>query len=241
MRRLLYQHLYKMRFKQQTASLSVKSWDVNSLGGVSSRHGLLLPNNIRCLVCGPSGCGKTNLLLTLLLESKGLVFENVYLYSKSLNQPKYIFLNNVFSHIPEINFYTFTDKNEVASPEDVQNNSVIIFDDVSMEDQEPIRLHFSMGRHKGLDCFYLCQTYSKIPKQLVRDNANFIVLFKQDETNLRHAYDDHVNTDMSWDTFLKLCRECWKDKYGFIVINKEEVAINKGRYRKGFDNFIILD
>lgn len=231
-----------MRFKQQTTSLSVKSWDVNpKLGGDRSRHGLLLPNSIRCLVCGPSGCGKTNLLLTLLLEPKGLVFENVYLYSKSLNQPKYMFLDNVFSHIPEIMFYTFSDKNEVASPEDVHNNSIIIFDDVSMEDQEPIRLHFSMGRHKGLDCFYLCQTYSKIPKQLVRDNANFIVLFKQDEMNLRHVYDDHVNTDMTWDTFLKLCRECWVEKYGFIVINKEEVGINKGRYRKGFDNFIIIE
>lgn len=229
-----------MRFMKQTISLPVKGWDVIPNGECSDcRHSALLPNSIRCLVCGPSGCGKTNLLLTLLLESKGLKFENIYLYSKSLNQPKYVFLTNVFNHVPEVNFYTFSDKSEVTSPEDINNNSIIIFDDVSMEDQEPIRMHFAMGRHKGVDCFYLCQTYSKIPKQLIRDNSNFIVLFKQDEMNLRHAYDDHVNTDMLWQTFLELCRECWKEKYGFVVINKE-VDINKGRYRKGLDNYVTL-
>lgn len=227
-----------MKFKKQTTCLSVKSWDVKGGNGVL-KHGVLLPNNIRSLICGPSGCGKTNILLTLILEPKGLIFENIYLYSKSLNQPKYIFLDEVFKRVSEVNYYTFSDKNEVISPQEALNNSVIIFDDVSMEDQEPIRLHFSMGRHKGLDCFYLCQTYSKIPKQLVRDNANFIILFKQDEMNLRHAYDDHVNTDMSWDVFLEMCRRCWKNKYGFISINKD-VEVNKGRYRRGFDEFIIL-
>lgn len=231
-----------MKFKKQLSSLSVKSWDYinrwnNNSFNDKHRHGVLLPNNIRSLICGPSGCGKTNLLLTLLLDSKGLIFENVYLYSKSLNQPKYVFLNNVLNQVPQVNFYTFTDKSEVISPEEIQHNSIMIFDDVSMEDQEPIRMHFTMGRHKGVDCFYLCQTYSKIPKQLVRDNANFIILFKQDELNLKHAYDDHVNTDMSWLKFLEMCKECWREKYGFLVIDKE-LDINKGRFRKGFDNFI---
>lgn len=225
-----------MKFQKQPTCLSVKGWDINSKynsDNIHYRHGVLLPNSIRCLVCGPSGCGKTNLLLTLLLERNGLIFENVYLYSKSLNQSKYIFLSKVLSQVSKVNFYTFSDKSEVASPEETQSNSIIIFD------EEPIRLHFSMGRHKGLDCFYLCQTYSKIPKQLVRDNASFIILFKQDEMNLKHAYDDHVNTDMLWDTFLEMCRACWKNKYGFLVINKD-VEMNKGRYRRGFDDFITL-
>jgi len=41
-----------------------------------------------------------------------------------------------------------------------------------------------MGRHKNIDSFYLCQTYS--PKHLIRDNANFIIMFKQDDLNMRH-------------------------------------------------------
>ena len=53
-----------------------------------------------------------------------------------------------------------------------------------------------MGRHRLIDCFYLCQTYAQIPKHLIRDNLNFLVLFRQDEMNLKHIYGDHVNTDM---------------------------------------------
>lgn len=96
-----------------------------------------------------------------------------------------------------------------------------------------------MGRHKQIDCFYLCQTYTKIPKHLIRDNANMIVIFKQDEMNLRHIFNDHVIGDMEFKMFIKICNECWKDKYCFVVINKDD-SINKGRYRKGFDNFIHL-
>lgn len=236
--------LIEMKFRKQNTYLSVKDWSFcqkSKCGGSSdaSKHGKLLPNSIRCLICGPSGCGKTNLLLTLLLDVNGLKFENVYLYSKSLQQPKYIFLGEVFNRVPNAGFYTFSDKSEVTSLEETCNNSIIIFDDVSMEDQETIRQYFSMGRHKGLDCFYLCQTYSKIPKQLVRDNANFVILFKQDDLNLKHVYDDHVNTDMSWETFLEMCKTCWKDRYNFIVIDKN-IEMDKGRYRRGFDDFICI-
>lgn len=95
-----------------------------------------------------------------------------------------------------------------------------------------------MGRHNGIDSFYLSQTYSKIPKQLVRDNANVLIFFKQDDMNLKHIYNDHVNTDMTFDSFKKVCSECWKDKYGFLVITKDN-DIHKGRYRSKFDTYII--
>ena len=61
-----------------------------------------------------------------------------------------------------------------------------------------------MGRHADLDCFYLCQTYAKISKHLIRDNANLLILFKQDGTNLKRVYNDHVNTDMSYEDFCDL-------------------------------------
>ena len=49
-----------------------------------------------------------------------------------------------------------------------------------------------MSRHKYVDCFYLCQTYSKIPKHIIRGNANMIVIFKQGEISLCHINNDHV-------------------------------------------------
>ncbi|KAL4090161.1 hypothetical protein QTP88_025060 [Uroleucon formosanum] len=48
-------------------------------------------------------------------------------------------------------------------------------------------------------------SYSKVPKQLLRDNANFIVLFKQDETNLKHVYNEHCSGDMSYSEFKDFC------------------------------------
>ncbi|CAK1600111.1 unnamed protein product [Parnassius mnemosyne] len=63
-------------------------------------------------------------------------------------------------------------------PSEALNNSVFIFDVVACENQINNRNYFSMGRHKQIDCFYLSHTYSKIPKQLLRDNANFIIIFK---------------------------------------------------------------
>ena len=63
-----------------------------------------------------------------------------------------------------------------------------------------------MGLHKLIDCFYLCQKYSRIPKNLISDNVNLLLLFRQDEMNLKYIYDDHVN--MPYSKFKELCSAC---------------------------------
>jgi len=83
-----------------------------------------------------------------------------------------------------------------------------------------------MGRHSHVDCFYLCQSYARIPKHLIRDNVYLLILFKQDGTNLKHVYNDHVNTDTSYEDFSKLCRNCSQQKYGFLMIDKDSALIN---------------
>ena len=94
-----------------------------------------------------------------------------------------------------------------------------------------------MGRHKNVDCFYLSQSYAHIPKHLIRHNVNLLVLFRQDDMNLKHVHNDQVNTDMRYTQFRDLCSSCW-NMYGFLVIDKER-ALDSCRYRKGFDQFII--
>ena len=98
-----------------------------------------------------------------------------------------------------------------------------------------------MERHKDVDSFYLSQTYARIPKYLVRDNANLLVLFRQDEMNLRHIYKDHVrSSDSSFARFKELCLSCWKVDYSFLVIDKDR-SMDNGRYRMSFDQFAIFD
>ena len=115
----------------------------------------------------------------------------------------------------------------------------MIFDDIACKKQNNVRDFFCMGRHKKVDCFYLCQTYANIPKHPFRDNVNLLAIFRQDDANLKHIYDDQVNSDMTYTQFKVLCSKCWSDdKYGFLVIDKDR-AMNDGRYRKGFDCFAI--
>jgi hypothetical protein len=228
-----------MKFIKQSQTLQLESICTDG-DSIISRHGDLLPNSIRCLVCGLSNCGKTNVVIGLLLHKNGLRFRNVYLYSKTLYQPKYKFLEKVLSLVPNISLSKYQNNEQILSPHEAQPYSVMIFDDVACENQSNIRDYFAMGRHKVLDCFYLNQTYSKIPKQLVRDNANLLILFKQDDINLRHVYDEHVNTDMSWSEFREMCSKIWSEPYNYLVINKD-CAKNKGCYRLNFDTFVMFD
>lgn len=224
------------------SSLPVINFDsvVSKNDEKSKRHGPLLPNTIRAVFCGPSNCGKTNALLSLIVHPNGLRFVNIYVYSKSLNQPKYQFLQELVKPLTGMNYYPFSDNDEVVSVDDAKADSLFIFDDVACEKQNNIKAYFCMGRHKNVDSFYLCQSYARIPKHLVRDNMNFLVLFKQDELNLRHIYNDHVNTDMSFEKFKELCSICWQDNYTFLVIDKDS-DIDAGRYRKNFDCFIRIN
>lgn len=234
-----------MKFTKQHQNLNVDNSDVRSGAGNGHdanirKHGVLLPNSIRCLIVGPSNCGKTNVMVTLLEHPNGLKFENVYIYSKSLHQPKYVYLKSLLSCVKGINLYTFSNNCDVIPPGDAKPNSVFIFDDVACDKQDNIRSYFSMGRHNAIDSFYLCQTYTRIPKHLIRDNANFLIIFKQDVMNIKNIYNNHVGSDMTFDNFLKMCSKCWKkNKYGFLVVDTES-PIEDGRYRKGFDVFITI-
>lgn len=229
----------KMKLIKQPVSLNICEIKVDKNTN-TFRHSILLPNSIRCIICGPSNCGKTNVMISLLLNENGLKFHNIYLYSKTAFQPKYLFLEEVIRYIPEIKLFLFQDEKNVIPPHDALTKSIFIFDDVVCENQSDIRNYFSMGRHKKIDCFYLSQTYSKIPKQLIRDNANLLVIFKQDDVNLKHIYDEHVNSDMSWHRFKSMATDIWKEKYACLIINKD-CELDKGRYRKYFDIFIKLE
>lgn len=228
-----------MKIQKQKHTLPIKNYDIEVKPTIG-KHGILFGGDTkRSLIIGPSGCGKTNVMLSLLEHPNGLRFENIYLYSKSLHQPKYEYLRELLQPLSEIGYQEYSDSEEIPSPENIKNNSIIIFDDVASCDQNIIKSYFSFGRHKNTDCFYLCQTYSAIPKQLIRDNANLIIIFSQDCTNLKHIYDDHANIDMEYQQFKNIASSCWKNKYDFFVIDKD-CEISSGRYRKGFDSYIKL-
>lgn len=226
-------------FKESFTINNIDNLTVDKIRSDVGKHGALLPDTIRCIVSGPSNCGKTNVVFNLITSPNGVRFNNLYIFSKSLQQPKYQLLRKIISLIPEVNLYEYDDNEKVMQPSEAKPNSVFIFDDVSCENHTTIRNYFAMGRHNQIDSIYIGQTYSKIPKQLIRDNVNLLILFKQDETNLKHVYSDHVGVDTSYNNFKELCGKAWEDNYGFVVIDKD-CDLKHGRYRVGFDRFAII-
>ena len=175
------------------------------------RHGKLLPAHVRLICVGPSNCGKTSALLSLIFGREGLSLENLYIFSKSLNQPKYRQLEAVLKKVPEIGFFKFSSVDSVPPLDEVRKNSVMIFDDVGSEPgkNRHLQAYFSMGRHKHVDIVFLNQSYANIYKHLVRENANLILIFKQDLSSLKHIFEDHVAPDMKFDKFCEMCSLAW--------------------------------
>jgi len=119
------------------------------IGGSAEKrkHGEMLPSTIHAIICGPSNCGKTNVLISLLESPNDVHFENVYVYSKSLQQPKYRYLKNLFTSIDEIGYFTFSNNN--VPPSEARLNSIFIFDDIAC-DKDVVREYFSIGRHANV-------------------------------------------------------------------------------------------
>ena len=136
----------------------------------------------------------------------------------------------------ECSFYESAD--DVPDPRDLsaENKNLMIFDDLLLEKQNTCESYYIRGRHSNVDCFYLSQNYFKLPRQTIRENANFICLFPQDQKNINHIYNDHVSQDMPKEEFRKLCKTAWEKSHGFVVIDLSSKK-RTGKYRSGFDTF----
>jgi len=84
----------------------------------------------------------------------------------------------------------------------------------------------------------LSQNFFKLPRNTIRENANFICLFPQDGKNLNHIYQDHVNGDLTLNEFKEFCYKGWQKPHGFITLDLSS-SKNNGRYRHGLDKFYI--
>ena len=114
----------------------------------------------------------------------------------------------------------------------------MIFDDLQLEPQSTCERYYIRDRHSNVDCWYLAENYFQLPRRTIRENANFICLFKQDAKNLNHIYNDHCSQDMTKDEFRKICKRCWDIPHKFLVIDLTSDKCH-GKYRCGFDEFYI--
>ena len=174
----------------------------------------------RTIIVGPSFCGKTHLLLNKLQLIRLYDKEKeIHIITRSPNQYEDF----------ELEYIVIEEHLEDKSIQDFQN-CCVVFDDMLDSNQKLIDPFFTRGRHNDLDVYYLSQSYFDLPKRTIRNNSNIIILFQQTLKDVEHIYRDIAGFDMSYDEFKSLCREAWKEKYNYLLINRLEDK-NGSRYK----------
>ena len=158
---------------------------------------ILYPNQpCRVIITGPSECGKsvflTNLLLNIINE-----YDKICIYSPSLHQDLYQKIIKCFSnYIPihiipnilneedidivieevinnkdfqksDIEIETYDNIEELKFPQDYENNSIIILDDLNQKEMDDPRVQamFKRSRHNNLSIFIISQDYYELSKK----------------------------------------------------------------------------
>ena len=138
------------------------------------------------------------------------------------------------------NFYS--DCRMLPDPADLDDKekNLLVLDDCFLGNQSKAEAYYTRGRHNNVDTFYISQNYFRLPRQTIRENVNFIILFSQDDKNLNHIFADHCADDMTIDQFKKFCRDVWINRHNFVTIDLTSGKRN-GKYRKNLDSFYIPD
>ena len=226
----------------------------------------------RVIITGPSNVGKTYFLTNIILNIIN-EYDKIYIYSPSLHQDLYQRLIKCFSnYIPihiipnilneedidilidelvnnkdfeksDIEIETFDNIEELKYPQEYENNSIIILDDLNQKEMDDPRVQamFKRSRHNNLSIFIISQDYYELSKKTIRCNANIFHIFKptnfRDVTNL---YQDKSSMDMTLNEFKLLSNICWNEKYQPLTIDMTKDKYT-GRYRLGLNSIFVPD
>ena len=221
----------------------------------------------RCIITGPSCVGKTYFLTNIILNIIN-EYNKIYIYSPSIHQElyqklikrfiNYIPINIILNILNEedldivieeivnnkdfeksnIEIETFDNIEELRYPQEYENNSIIILDDLNEKEiiNDKIQAMFKRSRHNNLSIFFISQDYYELPKRTIRANGNIFHLFKTNNyLDVRNIYQDKASMDMTLDEFKSLITICWNEKYNPLTIDMTK-DIYTGRYRLGLSS-----
>ena len=234
---------------------------------------ILYPSHpCRCIITRPSNSGKTyflsNIILNIINE-----YDKIYIYSPSLNQDLYQKLIKCFSnYIPihiisnilneedidilidelvnnkdfqksDIEIETFNNIEELKYPQEYENNSMIILDDLNQKEMDDPRVQamFKRSRHNNLSIFIISQDYYELSKKTIRCNGNIFHIFKPNNfRDVINLYQDKASMDMILKEFKLLTNICWNESYQPLTIDMTKDKY-QGRYRLGLNNIFVPD
>ena len=140
-----------------------------------------------------------------------------------------------------IDVEAYEDAKNLPDVIEIPKDTLVIFDDLMTDRnaQKKAGELFTKGRPHGINVIFITQSYYEIPKRTIRDNANFIILFRQNTRSIEPIHRDNVNsTDMGYKEFLTFVNSVWKERHSFVTIDKTLDA-HEGKFRKNLDTFYI--
>ena len=224
------------------------------------------------IITGPSECGKsvflTNIILNIINE-----YDKIYIYSPSLHQNLYQRLIKCFSNYIPINIIpnilneedidivieevinnkdfeksvteieTYESIEELKFPQEYENNSIIILDDLNQKkmDDPRVQAMFKRSRHNNLSIFIISQDYYELCKKTIRCNGNIYHIFKPNNfRDVINLYQDKASMDMTLNEFKLLTSTCWNERYQPLTIDMTKDRY-QGRYRLGLNSIFVPD
>ena len=136
---------------------------------------------------------------------------------------------------------SFDNIEELRFPQDYENNSIIILDDLNEKEinNDKIEAIFKRGRHNNLSVFIISQDYYELPKKTIRTNVNIYHIFKpKNFLDVRNIYQDKASMDMTLDEFKYLTSTCWKKNYQPLTIDMTK-GKHTGRYGLGLNSIFV--
>ena len=147
----------------------------------------------RMLIIGPSGSGKTNAILNLIQQDNNII-DNIYLYAKDLDEPKYQLLikkrkdagvKNLDDLTAFIEYLNIIDN--VYNNIDVYNSKrkrkvLIVFDDMiadimtNKRRQTIIKELFIRCRKLNISLLFVTQSYFSVPKEVKLNSTHYLIM-----------------------------------------------------------------
>ena len=206
---------------------------------------------LRCNICGPSNSGKSVFLTNLILNTIN-EYDKIYIYSPSPHQDlyqkiikcfsNYIPIHNISNILNERDIHvvieeivnnkdfeksnteieTYESIEDLKSPQEYENNSIIILEDLNQKEMDDPRVQamFKRSRHNNLSIFKISQDYYELSKKTKRCNGNIYHIFKPNNfRDVQKLYQDKTSMDMTLNEFKLLTSTCWNKNYQPLTID----------------------
>ena len=205
--------------------MEIPNYDVDNKNKKFKQRYTFMPNDtFRMLICGNSGSGKTNLLLHMLLSL--LCYDEIFLYTKNLDQEKYQILIDEMNKISkEVDYDIMTVSNDKIIPinnlgyED--NQKLVIFDDyVCEKNQREIVDYFIQGRHKNCSVIYLSQSFYKTPRD-IRLNCSHYCIYQFPSSRERNMISSELGVDK------EKFKKATKKPFSFLYVDKPRKKVKR--------------